>query len=410
MEEIMKEKKKKNIVLVQNTEIWWYLALSTFLTWLIQRYDKQDNNYSLICWYIDKEDQIGDSKKNINIHEMWTSYNKIKDNLIFTRKAFKTLINIHKKSPIDIIHCLYPNSSLQSAVLFKTFIKPSVKIIYDVRSPRIEMSFANSRISKSKQRIKHIMHFSEKVMTRLFVNYFVFISQWTEQYYKQTYSLHYHNNTSIIPTWTDVYKFADWRIDNENDYVKKSQLKEKLYWEKVNKYDAIIWYIGTISKMRAMVDYLEHHIREIKHSKIFFVMIGNGDDHKHLLDFIQKHNLEDRFFAPWKMKQSELIEYMHSFDYGRCHLPDIFVFRNSFPLKILEYMSAGIQILASKIKTHNELAKLHPSIHIYNEDENMFDVVTNQNKNTTQSESIESLAKLYDRWSLYMDYLEIYEK
>ena len=56
-----------------------------------------------------------------------------------------------------------------------------------------------------------------------------------------------------------------------------------------------------------------------------------------------------------KLPQSELIPYMHIFDYGRCHLPDIFVFQNSFPLKILEYSSVGIPVLCSQIKAHEDI-------------------------------------------------------
>ncbi|MEI8008543.1 MAG: hypothetical protein WCI00_03865 [bacterium] len=52
------------------------------------------------------------------------------------------------------------------------------------------------------------------------------------------------------------------------------------------------------------------------------------------------------------MPQSEVINHIQLFDYGLCHLPDIFVFRNSFPLKILEYLAAGKKVLCSTIKTH----------------------------------------------------------
>lgn len=340
----------KNIVLLQNTEIGWHLALSTFLTWLIREYKSGDwFNFSLICWYIDKLDQLEWAEKQIDIYEIWTSYNKISDNLLFMRKSFKKLISLNRKVKIDILHCLYPNSSLMSAVLFKLFVNRKVKIIYDIRSPWIEMSFANSHISKKKNRVRNLMHFSEKILTK-FVDYFVFISEWTKEYYTNKYNLSLKDNLSIIPTWVDVEKFSKPIPEQQKDELRKK------HWIGLD--DTVIGYVGTISKMREMSNFLATQIDWIKSNPtVKFLMIWEWDDLENIKQVVKDGWVDKQFIFAGKMKQSELIPYIHIFNYWRCHLPDIFVFRNSFPLKILEYMAAWVHVLASDIKAHRDIAR-----------------------------------------------------
>jgi len=97
--------------------------------------------------------------------------------------------------------------------------------------------------------------------------------------------------------------------------------------------------VGTISQMREMSTFLSTQIDFIQSHPVKFLMIGDGDDASNITTLFAQHNLSDKLLMMGKMKQSDLIPYMHIFDYGRCHLPDIFVFRNSFPLKILEYLA-----------------------------------------------------------------------
>lgn len=349
--------KLKKIVLIQNTELGWHLALSTFLTWLMSAYQKSESfSFDLICWYVDQEDQIKQIRKNITIYEMWTAYNKIRDNIRFTWKSFRTLKILNKSKKIDIIHCLYPNSSLQAAVLYKIFIDRKVKILYDVRSPRIEMAFANKWISASKQRIKKCMHFSEKVLIQ-YVDYFVFISEWTQNYYEEKYTLSVKDTVSIIPTWVDVQLFS-----YTPSLEEKAKTRQSLW---ISPKEKVIWYVWTISKMRELSLFFKNQCNWIKQNTVKFVIIWDGDDLYDLKKVINECDLDNKCSVLWKMKQSELIPYMHIFDYWLCHLPDIFVFSNSFPLKIVEYIAAWIPVIASNSKAHVSIQQKLKNIWIY---------------------------------------------
>lgn len=388
----------KNIVVVQNTELGWHLALSTFLTWLLRYYKQSPRfTFSVVCWYVDKEDAIEQIRKQMHIYEMWTAYNKIRDNIRFTVKCFRQLSRLNKTLKIDIIHCLYPNSSLQAAVLYKIFVDRKVNIVYDVRSPRIEMSFANQWISASKQRIKTIMHLSEKLLIR-FVDYFVFITEWTKWYYHEKYApKRQDEKVSIIPTWVDVQQFSPWCSSQE-----KRALRKKLW---IAPSEKVIWYVWTISKMREMSLFLSQQSDWIKNNAVKFIFIWDGDDLPHLKQMMNALELQDKCIFLWKMQQSELIPYMHIFDYWRCHLPDIFVFSNSFPLKIVEYIAAGIPVIASTCTAHITIQQKLKNIWIY---KHWFADIPFDEINT-QWFIYDSTILTYNRENLRLLYMHIYE-
>lgn len=169
----------------------------------------------------------------MSMYEMKTAYNKITDNILFTIRAFRQLLQIHAQKKIDVIHALYPNSSLQVAVLFKICVSRKTRIIYDVRSPRIEMSFANAHIHKAKLFFKWLMHLSEYILIK-WVNYFVFITKGTQEYYKQKYAMP-EMATTILPTGVDIAKFSLELTEQE-----KLSLRERLG---IGKDDIVIGYV-----------------------------------------------------------------------------------------------------------------------------------------------------------------------
>jgi Glycosyltransferase Family 4/Glycosyl transferases group 1 len=360
-------------------------------------YKKSDSfSFDLICWFVDTEDQVKQIRKNITIHEMWTAYNKIQDNIRFTWRSFHQLRLLNKTQKIDIIHCLYPNSSLQAAVLYKFCIDRKVKILYDVRSPRIEMAFANKWISASKQRIKQCMHFSEKILLK-YVDYFVFISEGTKQYYQEKYALLTQDAVSIIPTWVDIQKFSC-----ELSSEQKVKIRQSLW---ISSIEQVIWYVWTVSKMRELSLFLKKQSNWIKENTVKFVIIWDGDDLHDLKIIINECGLDEKIIVLWKLKQSDLIPYMHIFNYWRCHLPDIFVFSNSFPLKIVEYIAAWIPVIASKSKAHVSIQQKLKNIWIY--DTGFSDIPFDQIKH--QWFVPEKNIVQYSRENLRLLYTTIYE-
>ena len=58
-------------------------------------------------------------------------------------------------------------------------------------------------------------------------------------------------------------------------------------------------------------------------------------------------------------------KYISAFDYGLSHIPNIFIYENSFPLKVLEYLACGVPVLASELKAHREISKQLKGIYVY---------------------------------------------
>jgi glycosyltransferase involved in cell wall biosynthesis len=293
----------------------------------------------------------------MQIYAMHTTYNVILDNLRFARRAFVTLRRIGHTQPIDVLHCLYPHSSLLAAVMYKWLVSRRVKIIYDVRSPWIRMSLANHHVRQWKRMFVGIMHGVEYLLVRM-IDQIVYITQWLADRYQQTYHLPVTIPVSCIPTGVDV---AFWQQARDDATV--SHIKEELA---IPPDRLVIGYIGTISRMRKMDDFFVQQQQTLIWSKVVFVLIGDGDGVQELEQVVATHHLQKHVRLLGKQPQHTLMPYMHVFDRGRCHLPDIFVFRQSFPLKILEYLAAGVPILCSKIVAHITLAQEFPShIQIY---------------------------------------------
>lgn len=387
---------KKNIFIIQNTEIWWHLALSIFLTNLLWFYDNKKYNLNLICWKIDNEDEIKDIKNNFNIFVLNTWLYKISDNIRFAYNTLKILIKENKRQNIDILHCFYPNSSLMWIFFFKIFFNRKVKVIYDIRSPWIEMSFFNNHLSKNKWLIKNIMHLSEYFLIRQ-VDYFVFITKWLKDYYNTKYNLNLNNNFSIIPTWVNVQKF---NIELNN--IDKNTILNEL---NINNNEVIIWYVWTLNKLRELSNFIQNNIEWIKNENIKFIFIWEWDDKGKIEKIIVENNIDDKFIFLWKMPQSDLIKYIQVFDYWLAHIPKLFIFENSFPLKILEYLASWKKILATDLKAHLEIQKDFEREVIIYKDKIVFSELKKE-KNHDLNNKIYN----YDWNSLYGKYWVIYEK
>ena len=378
-----------HIVLIQNTSFGGHLALSTFLTGLVSRYQKIDACYTLFCGKQERTDHTTE----IHIQSMDTAYNTLLGNLLFSWRAFFALIRAHRQQKISILHCFYPHSSLIAAVCFKYLFAKHAKIIYDIRSPRIEMSFANHHVRHAKRVIKHLMHFIEKILIR-FVDQFVWITDWVKSYYERMYKISPTIPAAIIPTGVDVEKFGRPCSDEE-----RSSLRKKL---SVPDDHQIICYVGTISKMRQMSSFLSSQASHIRTIPVTFVMIWWGDDLLPMQQIVQEMQLTDQFRFLGVLAQAELVAYMQIADIGRCHLPDIFVFQHSFPLKILEYLAAWLPVLCSDIAAHRAIASRFPQEIVVYTPETFLTAPLPCNR--TQNPHIRE----YDRTYLYRQYNSIY--
>ena len=84
-------------------------------------------------------------------------------------------------------------------------------------------------------------------------------------------------------------------------------------------------------------------------------------------------------------------------------MPNIFIFENSFPLKVLEYLSSSKRVLASDIYAHREIKKIfHEEIILYKEKINFHEL-------ERAPDAFNQKIYDYDWKNLYKQYKVIYE-
>src|SRR3989338_25772 len=165
----------KRIFIIQNTPLNEPLPLSVYLTSLLSHL-KKTKDFELNLIIAESKIVPEQIKKNINnIYQIKGSTYSIKDNVKFSRQAYNILKKEDKMKRIDIIHCFYPNSSLLGAVLFKKIKNDKTRIIYDVRSPWIEMSIDRGHVKNLTSVYKFILYTQERRLCRN-VDGFIFIT------------------------------------------------------------------------------------------------------------------------------------------------------------------------------------------------------------------------------------------
>lgn len=371
----------KRIFIVQNTPLDEPLPLSVYLTDLLRNFKKnKDYDINLI---IGKSKVIPKEIKSLcnKIYQIDSSTYSIKDNFMFSFKVNSILKKEDKEKKIDIVHCFYPNSSLLGGVLFKAF-HPKTKIIYDVRSPWIDMSIGRGFINPRIARVyKKIIYLEEKFLCK-FVNQFIFITEGLKDYYNKKVKINNKQKIWISPSGIDMKLFKRVKSDVRKRYKIKSN-------------ETLIGSVGGIAKIRKLDEFL-YIFKEVvlKNKKIKLMFVGEGDALQILKDKTKELRLEKNIIFVGKIAHNEVPKYISAFDFGLCHLPNIFIYENSFPLKILEYLSCEVPVLASELKTHYEISKKLGGVFIYKNAEDILRII-NQKKNKTMKVNLKKYSWSY---------------
>lgn len=379
---------KKRVFIVENTNLGGRLALSVFLTSLLSHYSKNRlYEWNAVVAGLDSGYSVPAALSKV--HVTHTRLYSIKDNFLFAWRAFLILRRENMIKRIDLLHCLYPNSSLGAGVLFKIFVNRKVKIIYDVRSPWIEMSFAKGHLSGIAKATKPFIYFTEFLLCK-WVDHFVFISEGLRDFYLKKLSLP-NVSIAIIPTGVDTRRFSP----------RKCRLRKEL---NLREGDVLIGQIGGMDTMRKLDDFLHmFRIAADRNPRLYLLFIGDGAAVERLKNLVSQCRLKNHVFFVSSVPHDEIVNYIAGFDYGLCHLPDIFVFRYSVPLKVLEYLSVGIPVLASDLLAHRELKKqFAKEITIYDGADTLASL---KRRRPVRNDYIEQ----YSWSSLYGQFLDVYE-
>jgi glycosyltransferase involved in cell wall biosynthesis len=271
----------------------------------------------------------------------------------FVLRSYKILREIAKKQKIDDIHCLYPNSSVVAAVLMKWFSPRQTKpvIIYDLRSPWLHIAIERGSIpSWAAYLFKKLGYFSEFILS-LWVDKFIFITQGLKEFY--TSKLRMADKPSIIiPSGIHAEQFI--APIQENIRTKLNIADNQI----------VLGYIGGIAKLRKLHEVIEA-CTALDATKYRVMIVGSGDALEDLRAQTKELGLQDVVIFTGVVPHSDINDYVQALDVGICHIPDTFVFRRSFPMKVLEYLAAGIPVLATDIRAHREIAKDFPGISLY---------------------------------------------
>lgn len=341
------------VCIAQNVSLSDHLALSTYLR-SISKYLTKQKDIELILLPLRGSKVPEDLPNNIDVCEINASLYSIKGNFRYAIGLYNKLKELNKKEDIDLIHCLYPNSSVLGAALFKRKSQKT-KIVYDIRSPWIEMSLERGSIPRYLAPIYHkVSYFSESFLDK-YVDGYIFITEGLKRFYENKIKLD-SKPSNIIHSGIDLNLFSR---KNPSIIRDRYNLKDD---------DFLLGYVGVISRMRELDFILGAFQKLTKINETYKLMlVGDGDDKKHLETLAKKLQIQNKVIFTGKVPYEQVSYYVSAFDVGLCHLPDKLIFRYSFPMKILEYLACETPVLASDIEAHREIArKLDKNIILYN--------------------------------------------
>lgn len=351
----------QHVVIIQNTTLAENYGLSTYIRNVVKELARnKDLKLSLIC-------TAGKLNKNscptnVDLYEVSVNPYSLKGNARFFLQSFKLLRQINRSSKISTLHCLYPNSSVAAAVLFKLSVIQKINLIYDLRSPWVHISIERGSVSKRIAPLYRRCAYLTESMLSIFVDRFIFITEGLFGFYKNKLFL-WRKPVAIIPSGIDTNAFSP-----ATNYTLRDQLG-------LSRDDVVLGYVGVVSSLRKLSEVIETFALLHASKKYKLVIVGDGDDLNNLKRLVQEYKLGKHVVFTGKVPYDEINQFISCFDIGVCHLPDTFVFRQSYPMKVLEYLAAGLPVFASDIKAHRDISKSIKNITLYKNQDGLADAL-----------------------------------
>jgi len=141
----------------------------------------------------------------------------------------------------------------------------------------------------------------------------------------------------VIHNGTDVEKFFPIKI--------KTKVKEALKYPS-NKF--ILGYVGTLDyhkKLEMLIKAFCDFSKEKQEA--YLVIIGDGPAYKELQLLIQKLKAQDKIILKGWVPHKEINAHINCFDVAVHHYANVYM----NPLKVFEYLSAGVPVIAPDIPT-----------------------------------------------------------
>lgn len=337
--------------MVQNVSMSSHLALSTYLSNLIHAFSnhKKIEIIALVSkGYVEKG-----LIENVEILEANTNLYSFTGNIRFFVWVVYTLANLDRKKHIDVIHCLYPSSSTLAGLLYRFFFGNTTKVVYDIRSPWIDMTIKRVKMNKNIVGLfRCLALILEKKIVKS-VDGVVFITEGLMEEYDST-GLLGDNQLTISPSGVDTDHFTT---------RSPGKLKTDM---NIGVRKHILGYVGGVAKTRKLDFVIKGFVRlSTMMDDWCLVIIGDGDDLENLKLIVDSDSIHNVHFLG-RIPYSEIQNLISDFDVGVCHLPDTPIFNTSFPMKVLEYLACGVPTVLSNISAHRNIAEKLDGIEIYN--------------------------------------------
>ncbi|MBT3363704.1 MAG: glycosyltransferase [Chloroflexi bacterium] len=344
-----------NIVLAQNVSLNSNYAVSNTLQHLVRLLSGDDDiAFSLICG---RNEAVPEITKDgfFSFHEIDTGMHSILGNIKYALSISSRLKTIHTKRKVDLIHARYPFSALLGATLFKKWVFPSVRIIYDIGSPWIEMmgerfKWLSNRIFKSS------LHRMESFLANNVDGYY-FQNEDVAEYYQ-----------AHIPSIKDKpCEYLNFELDSHlfeprpfNHSIAKTL--------GIMQGDLVLGMVAGLARMRE-VDFVIKSFAKYRNQfgvdSIKMLIVGEGPERKNLQNLVKTMGLDDIIRFTGQVDHKSVPDYLSVMNMAISHLPNKTVFEISSPLKLMEYLVCGVPVLASNVKAHRRLCKYSSNVFLY---------------------------------------------
>lgn len=219
--------------------------------------------------------------------------------------------------------------------LYKLINRFKVPIIWEINAPLEERLAFNQNIHKLSKRLRiYNRNFMRKFLAR-FTNSAVCVSE-----ILQNYSMNFLriNKSFVVPNGSDPELFTPDKRDES-------------LWVEYEDYFKILW-MGSPQYPWQGLDLLKTLSEKFSNDKILFIIIANKKE--------LKNKFSDNTLILDEMPYLELPKYVASVDAGLCLYHDFIWSKWGFhlsSLKLFDYMSSGIPVIASSLGQMKEVVK-----------------------------------------------------
>ena len=237
----------------------------------------------------------------------------------------KALVPVVRKGKYQIIHAKNPFSSIFSPILLRKVHLIQAKLIYDMRGLWVDFGVHSGQFSPSMGKVlnvvdKMVMHTCDHLITISPALRHVLISRGIPE----------KKVTAITGSGIDI---------EEIERIPVADVKEKLQLS-----GTVIGYLGTVSTSRQSDKLLEAFQYILNRCRNCYLILVGPEDGT-IKELISKtENVIHLGFVPHK----KALSLLKSFDLALAyHDKDVPIFNVAVPIKVFEYMAAGVPIVAT---------------------------------------------------------------